>query len=113
MDAISAKRRDAAAAQRGRIIQRILVDGWSPAQAAAAFGVTERQVARWLAAYRRRGMASLRGRAAARGARGSWMARLGGAALRIFSGLRGTAGQTAAAPCVELHRRDAEFRHRR
>ena len=44
-----------APAQRGQIIQRVLADGWSPARAAQEFAVTERQVARWVAAYRRMG----------------------------------------------------------
>ncbi len=47
-------------ARRAQMIQRVLVDGWSPAQVADACGLEERQVARWLAVYRRRGMASLR-----------------------------------------------------
>ncbi|HEX3863004.1 MAG TPA: helix-turn-helix domain-containing protein [Stellaceae bacterium] len=54
------KTRDITAAQRGQIVQRVLVDGWSAAQAAATSGVSEREVARWVAAYRRYGMASLR-----------------------------------------------------
>ena len=45
---------------RGQIVQRVLVDGWSPAQAASVFGVGERDIHRWLSAYRRHGMASLR-----------------------------------------------------
>jgi hypothetical protein len=49
-----------AAAQRGQIVQRVLVDGWTVRQAAAAFEIDERCIARWVAAYRRRGMASLR-----------------------------------------------------
>ena len=60
----SIKKRDLAAAQRGLIIQRVLVDGWSPAEAGKPFGVDERQVAWWIAAYQRHGMASLRGEAA-------------------------------------------------
>lgn len=47
-------------ARRAQIIQRVLVDGWSPAQIAEACGLEERQIRRWVAAYRRRGMASLR-----------------------------------------------------
>ena len=46
--------------QRAQIIQRVLVDGWSPAQLAQACGIEERQIARWVAEYRRRGMASWR-----------------------------------------------------
>ena len=49
-----------AAAQRGHIVQRVLVDGWSAQQAAAAFEIDERLVTRWVAAYQRHGMASLR-----------------------------------------------------
>ena len=48
------------AARRAQMIQRVLVDGWSPAQVADACGLKERQIARWVADYRRRGMASLR-----------------------------------------------------
>ena len=48
------------AAQRAQLIQRVLVDGWSPAQVAKSCGFEERQIARWVADYRRRGMASLR-----------------------------------------------------
>ena len=47
-------------AQRGQIIQRVIVDGWTSAEAAAAIGVPERLVDAWVADYRRYGMASLR-----------------------------------------------------
>jgi hypothetical protein len=50
------------AAQRGQIVQRIIVDGWSTAAAARAAAVPERLVAAWVADFRRRGMASLRHR---------------------------------------------------
>lgn len=46
-------------AQRGHIVQRIIVDGWTGAETAAAFGVPERLVKAWVADYRRHGMASL------------------------------------------------------
>ncbi len=59
MSRMRANPEDVAAARRGRIIQRVLVDGWTPAEAGAAFGISERQVAKWVAAYRRFGMASL------------------------------------------------------
>ena len=55
----STERRAITAAQRGQIVQRVLVDGWNAARAAAAFGVEERLVAAWVAAYRRDGLASL------------------------------------------------------
>ena len=60
MDSNSAASRTISVARRAQIIQRVLVDGWSPAQAARSCGLEERQVTRWVAAYRRRGMASLR-----------------------------------------------------
>jgi transposase-like protein len=47
-------------AQRGQIVQRVLVDGWTSAEAAAAAAVPERLVEAWVADYRRHGMASLR-----------------------------------------------------
>src|SRR5271168_4036185 len=46
-------------AQRGQIVQRVIVDGWTSAEAAAAVGVPERLVDAWVADYRRHGMASL------------------------------------------------------
>ena len=60
------QKRDLAAAQRGLIVQRVLVDDWTPDEAGAPFGVDGRNVARWVAAYRRHGMAALRGENAAR-----------------------------------------------
>ena len=47
-------------AQRGWIVQRVLVDGWTSAEAAASFDVPGRLVDAWIADYRRYGMASLR-----------------------------------------------------
>jgi hypothetical protein len=47
-------------AQRGGIIQRVIVDGWTSAEAAAAFGVPKRLVDVWVADFRKNGMASLR-----------------------------------------------------
>jgi hypothetical protein len=49
-------------AQRGRIVQHIIVDGWTSTEAAAAFGLPERVIDAWVADYRRHGMASLRDR---------------------------------------------------
>jgi hypothetical protein len=56
---VSKKTRAITKVQQGQIIQRVLVDGWSPAEAAAAFGLETRRVKTWVADYRRRGMASL------------------------------------------------------
>jgi len=47
-------------ARRALIVQRVLVDGWTSAKAAAVFGVSERQVDVWVADFRRSGMTSLR-----------------------------------------------------
>ena len=47
-------------ARRGHVVQRVIVDGWTICDAARAAGVDERSVIRWVADYRRRGMASLR-----------------------------------------------------
>ena len=47
-------------ARRALIVQHVLVDEWTSAEAAAAFGVSERQVNVWIADFRRSGMSSLR-----------------------------------------------------
>ena len=52
--------RDISAARRGQIVQRVIVEGWTIARAAAAFDTPPRLVEIWVAAYRRHGMASLR-----------------------------------------------------
>jgi hypothetical protein len=59
MKRASRQRRTITAAQRGQLVQRVLVDGWTAKQAAQAAGLDERVVAAWVAAYRRDGMASL------------------------------------------------------
>jgi Homeodomain-like domain len=53
-------RRPISAARRGQIVQRVLVDGWTVARAAAAFEMPPRLLEIWVADYRRHGMASLR-----------------------------------------------------
>ena len=60
MDTASNRSRAITTARRALIIQRVLVDGWSSAEAAAAFGVSQRLVDVWVANYRRHGMMSLR-----------------------------------------------------
>ncbi len=47
-------------AQRGQIVQRVIVDGWTCAEAAAAAGLPEQLVDAWVSAFRQHGMASLR-----------------------------------------------------
>jgi helix-turn-helix protein len=100
-----AKKRQITVAQRGNIVQRVLVDGWSIEQAAATFGIAERRIAGWVAAYRRHGMASLRDDAAFERAprRWWWLLRLMGA--RLAARLRGGPdGQPARS--IRLARRD-------
>ena len=53
-------RRPISAARRGQIVQRVIVEGWTIARAAAAFDTPPRLVEIWVAEYRRHGMASLR-----------------------------------------------------
>lgn len=91
MDKTSPRARDLSAAERGQMIQRVLVDGWTAAQAAAAFGVAERQVNRWVAAYRRDGMASLRDDAALEHRPWRWLRRLSALFGSIAAALRGDA----------------------
>ena len=59
MKKASKKARPITKVQQGQIIQRVLVDGWSPAEAAAVFGLEVRLVKTWVADYRRHGLASL------------------------------------------------------
>src|SRR5689334_6888183 len=53
------RRRTLSVVQRGQIVQRVIVDGWTSAEAAAAFGVPRRIVEVWVTDFRRHGMASL------------------------------------------------------
>jgi Homeodomain-like domain-containing protein len=110
---LRAKTREIAAVRRAQIIQRILVDGWNPREAATVFGVGERQIARWVAAYRRRGMASLHADAASELPPGRWVRRLRMVAIWVSTGLRGGLGRREPAPCVVLRHRDDASGHRR
>jgi len=60
MKTTSARPRTIPVARRALIIQRVLVDGWTSAEAAGVFGISERQVDIWVAEFRRDGMRSLR-----------------------------------------------------
>jgi transposase-like protein len=103
MSRVSSNIRYITPARRGQIIQHVLVDGWSPAQAAAAYGVGERQVARWLAAYRRHGMASLRNEAAADRLPRRWLRRLWALTARISVAVCGEF-EAPPARCIVLRR---------
>jgi hypothetical protein len=59
MKTTSARPRSIPLARRALIVQRILVDRWTSAEAAAAFDVSERQVDTWVNEFRRDGMRSL------------------------------------------------------
>jgi hypothetical protein len=89
-------RRTISVAQRGQIVQRVIVDHWTSDEAAAAFGVPRRLVELWVADFRRYGMASLRQdyrRTLAAGMMQLAIWRPLRAALRRFSGgLRGSFG---------------------
>jgi transposase-like protein len=98
--------RQVAAATRGQIIQRVLVDGLTPAEAAALFGVGERQVMRWVAAYRRRGMASLRDDLASEPPLLRWFFRLRSALGRLVAALSGPRSAQPAR-CIVLRRGNA------
>ncbi len=67
------RKRDLAAAQRGLIVQRVLVDRWTLAEAGAPFGMDERHVASLIAAYQRHGMTVLHNEAAFEGLWPSWI----------------------------------------
>jgi len=99
-------------AQRGQIVQRILVDGWSAAEAARQFGIGEREVARWVAAYRRDGMASLRDDTAVERAPRRWLRRFRLLSTQLMAGIEGRSGEGDTAPCIELPRRADERRRR-
>ena len=112
MDRLWAKDREIAGAQRGQIIQLVLVDGWSAAQAAEAFLIEERQIARWVADYRRHGMASLHADYATESLHHRWIRALRGWLLRCFGGLRRIGSRTEPAPCIVLRRAGDDLRRR-
>ena len=100
-----------AAAKRGYIVQRVLVDGWSVRQAAGAFGVDERAVTRWVSAYRRRGMASLRSEDI--GTESLWRRLVLALRLRLppmVRSLHQLVRQSERARCIVLRQRDDALR---
>ena len=100
MSRLSAETDNIAAATRGLIVQRLIVDGWSAAEAAASFGVSEQQVERWVTAYRRHGMASLRDGDAPEFAPARWARGLGRMVRQIFGEPGRDIGQVEPAPLV-------------
>jgi hypothetical protein len=103
MDAVlSESSCEVAPVRRAQIIQRVLVDGWSPAQAASVFGLPERRVARWVADYRRRGMASLRDDEPGERPHQRWLRSLANTMSRCYGGLRRGFGLVEPAPCIRL-----------
>ncbi|MBV9014173.1 MAG: helix-turn-helix domain-containing protein [Alphaproteobacteria bacterium] len=103
MDAVLSRSScEVTALYRAQIIQRVLVDGWSAAQAAAVFDLPERRIARWVADYRRRGMASLRDEDPGEGVFQRWLHSLTGALSRGYGGLRRGCGLVEPAPCIRL-----------
>lgn len=94
-----------AAAQRGHIVQRVLVDGWTAQRAAGTFGIDEKLVTRWVAAYRRHGMASLR--TDDRTPDRLWRRLLSFRRLlpQSLASLNLAIGRSQPAPCVVLRRR--------
>jgi hypothetical protein len=107
MSRVSSNLRDITPAQRGQIIQHVLVDGWSPAQAAAVYGIGELHVARWVAAYRRHGMASLRDDTAADGSSRRWRRRLRALTARVLATLYGDI-EPRSGRCIVLRRRGSD-----
>jgi transposase-like protein len=102
-----AKKRQITPAQRGNIVQRVLVDGWNTKRAAVTFGIDERRIAGWVAAYRRHGMASLQTEAAAERTPRRWLWLLRTLGARFAARLRG-GPQGQPARSIRLLRRDGE-----
>jgi hypothetical protein len=88
--------------KRAQIIQRVLVDGWSAAQASAVFDLPERRIARWVHDYKQRGMASLREAEPAEHAIQRWLGAVAGTFSRGYVGVRRGFGLVEPAPCVVL-----------
>ncbi len=95
--------REIAAATRGQIIQRVLVDHLTTAEAATLYDVKERQVTRWVAAYRRRGMASLHDGLAGERPLLRWLLQLRAALGRLLAALTGPR-RSRPARCIVLQR---------
>jgi transposase-like protein len=89
MGRVTVRPRTITIAQRGYIIQRVLVDGLSCCEAARRYGVEEQLVEAWIAAYRRDGMASLRCDPGPGGAVGLLRLRLS-RSLRVLHRVAGT-----------------------
>jgi hypothetical protein len=107
----SAQRPNPTPAQRGQIIQRVIVDGWTTAEAACAAGLSERLVDIWVADYRRYGMASLhhaKSRSAAAEILG--LRPLRAVFRRILAGVRRVSAPNLAAGPAQLRRSNDDRR---
>jgi hypothetical protein len=116
MNDASAQPRTMTVAQRALIVQRVLVDGWTSAEAAAAFGVSERKVDIWVADFRQYGMTSLRRAPAKTLAAGiahiTISEPLRGIASKIASGLRRLLLRKRLPPPLPLQRFNDDHRSR-
>jgi transposase-like protein len=113
MDTARKRSRAITTARRALIVQRVLVDGWSSAEAAAALGVSKRLVDVWVTDYRRHGMASLR-RPAGESLAGEIVQLtisqpVRGFASRIASGLRHFLGRDRVTQRLPLGRLNDDF----
>lgn len=114
MDAVLSKSgSDIGPMKRAQIIQRVLVDGWTPAQAATIFELPERRIVRWVKDYRRRGMASLRDPGCTEPLVWNWGAALASAISRYYGGLRRGFGLVEPAPCIPLRYTEEKPNHGR
>ena len=113
MDSVFKNSGEVGAVQRAQIIQRVLVDGWSAAQASAVFDLPERRIARWVHDYKQRGMASLREVEPDERAIQRWLGAVAGIFSRGYAGVRRGFGLVEPAPCVVLrHTGDKPDHHR-
>src|ERR1700752_124585 len=100
-------------ARRALIVQRVLVDGWTSAKAASAFGVSKRLVDVWVADYRRHGMMSLRrsagGTIASENAEVTFPRPIRGLAGRIGAGIRRLSARNRAPELLALRRSNEEL----
>jgi len=99
-------------ARRALIVQRVIVDGWTAAETATRFGISQRQVDGWVAEFRRSGMASLRRASASTLARRMVLRPVRAAASAIGRALRPLLMRKHPPQPLLLHRLGDELRSR-